>query len=48
MTIPECKEQIQADIITYMDGYLPPSLAPDLCDIVNTNFDKLEAKSDDP
>jgi hypothetical protein len=47
MTIAECKEQLQQDIITYMDGYMPVNLGEDLCAIVIKNFDKLETKSDE-
>ena len=38
------KEQIQEDIITYLDGYeyFEP-MATDLCQIVVDNFKKLEA-----
>lgn len=46
MTIAECKEQLQEDIIAHMDGYLPDCLGEELCEIVVRNFNKLEAKPD--
>jgi hypothetical protein len=45
------REQIQEDVITYMEGYTPPfvftdedkqSVTDDVCDIVVNNFNKLE------
>jgi hypothetical protein len=53
MTKEECREQIQEDVITYMEGFVPPftftdedkqSITDDVCDIVVDNFKKLEIK----
>jgi len=40
MNKEECREQIQEDIATYMDGM--PIAIQDLCQIVVDNFKKLE------
>ena len=51
LVIKEVKEQLQEDVITYMEGYTPPftftdedkqSITDDVCDIVVNNFNKLE------
>jgi len=42
MTKEECREQIQEDIMTYLDGQLDSSVTDDLCQIVVDNFKKLE------
>ena len=43
MNKEECREQIQEDVMTYLDGYeyFEP-MAKDLCQIVVDNFKKLE------
>ena len=41
MNIEECKEQIQEDIITFLDG-MNDGIIGHLCDIVIENFDKLD------
>ena len=51
MNKEECREQVQEDVITYMEGFAPPftftdedkqSITDDVCDIVVSNFKKLE------
>tara|TARA_Y100000114_G_scaffold20372_1_gene16321 strand:- start:4495 stop:4629 length:135 start_codon:yes stop_codon:yes gene_type:complete len=41
MNIEECKQQIQEDIITFLDG-MNDGIIGHLCDIVIENFDKLD------
>ena len=41
MNIEECKEQIQEDIITFLDG-MNDGIIGHLCDIVIETFDKLD------
>ena len=49
--ILDVKEQIQEDVITYMEGFAPPftftdedkqSIMDDICDIVDKHFEKIE------
>jgi hypothetical protein len=51
LVIKEVKEQLQEDVITYMEGYTAPftftdedkqSVMDDVCDIVVNNFKRLE------
>ena len=51
--IQDVKEQIQEDVITYMESYTPPFtftddlkryITDDVCDIVVNNFEKIELK----
>ena len=41
-TKEECREQIQEDIRTYLDGFIFESTADDLCQIVVDNFKRYE------
>lgn len=44
LVIKEVREQIQEDVITYLDGQLDSSVTDDLCQIVVDNFKRLEDK----
>jgi hypothetical protein len=53
LVIKEVKEQLQEDVITYMEGYTPPftftdeekqSITEDVCDIIVDKFKRLEDK----
>ena len=39
--IKEAREQLQEDLITYLDGLLPQEHVDDVCDLVVKNFERI-------